>query len=339
MSILEDPPSDRRYDYGIPAALLARLKGNIPEFSSLARSAEEENITARCGNFNQIVGFHGKHFVFYTLLVEKATAAGDTVLLQMDLDAETASALRRQIALDIADKRMRWARRVRRGYCGWLMTNREFLSEHDAVFKKHRHYIPRYGCGVAYVPGSDVPLYPSLLNQKGYLQSFSSDFEEFCQRWHLEGMAGPYLPIPHVPHSPLKSLEQFTPKMMKAGVLIYIPHIFALPSENELRSIIDYAQRDNGRREPHLAGWLEVVATNRPNKGRELARYGRIFEVQHFLRLLRERYAKQLVNNKQRLMRAFAELFGHSDIDTIKNDFSLIEAAAILDPLPTNGRV
>jgi hypothetical protein len=335
MSILEDPPSDRRYYYGISAALLAKLKSNIPEFSALSGSAEEENITARCGGFNQIVGFHGKHFVLYTLLVEKSGGA-EGFMLQMDLDAEAASALRRQIALDIGDKRMRWARRVRRGYCGWLMTNRDFLSEHDAVFKKHRDYIPRYGCNVAYVPGSDVPAYHSLTNQTKDLQSFNSDFEDFCQRWHLEGMAGPYLPVPHAPHSPLKSLAQFTPKMMKAGVLIYIPHIFALPSENELRSIIGYAQREDGRQEPHLAGWLDVVATSRPNKGRELARYGRIFEVQHFLRLLRERYSKQLINNKQRLMRAFAELFGHSDIDTIKNDFSLIEAAAISDPIPTS---
>ena len=89
---------------------------------------------------------------------------------------------------------------VTRGYAGWLLTNREFLDEHDAIFSKWSVMVQRWGLNNL---GIFLP--------KGYLSqgldptedpkwpAYSKEFENFFIRWRLQGMAAPYLPIPLQP--------------------------------------------------------------------------------------------------------------------------------------------
>lgn len=90
--------------------------------------------------------------------------------------------------------------RFRRGYVGWLLTNRQFVDEHDALLAEHAETVRRWGTHRAGIvipggmrqPGTDP-------NEDPQWFAFSAAAEVFFGRWRLQGLAGPYLPNPLQP--------------------------------------------------------------------------------------------------------------------------------------------
>ena len=132
---------------------------------------------------------------------------------QIDVPLED---LRDQIA--IGNDRLQWTVGIRRGYCGWLLTNPQFLKEHEELFDEWSDQILRHG-----VPGMGSVVRGTTTNRDfvstatGSMQRFLVAFENFFVRWRLEGMGAPMVPRPLGPHVPVIDMRLVTGHMEHSG--------------------------------------------------------------------------------------------------------------------------
>jgi hypothetical protein len=75
-----------------------------------------------------------------------------------------------------------------------------------------------------------------------------------------------------------------------------------------------------------LSEWMDVISTSNANKSAQMARYARVFAMQHYLRQLKERHSDALLGQLTKLQGAFVRYFGVSD-ETVDNDLTLIRKA------------
>ncbi len=279
----------------------------------------EDALSAVCQDHDSQVGFWRGHSIGFLLLRPKNDLANDFFIEAM---AEWGkNEVQAQRILGLAGERLDWMADVRRGYCGWLMTNREFLDEHHHLFHKWEnevteHGIPRMGPVVRdakAVPGSQVA--------KGSTERFVRAFEDFFIRWRLEGMPATFLPQPMGTHLPVVDLRPVLGHMRQGGTTFYIPDICPVPSRDSLRNILEEALRKRSAPD-HLAEWFQIVQSDSVAKN-QISRYARIFEIQHYLRTLYARHETALNRKKSALTVALAEYFGVSD-DSIERDLTLI---------------
>jgi len=89
-------------------------------------------------------------------------------------------------------------RGVFQSYVGWLLTNAQFLDEHDELLKRNCLVIRRWGIFRARTSPLLQYLYPEREDPETDADwgKFCSERDMFYFRWRLSGMAGPYLPIP-----------------------------------------------------------------------------------------------------------------------------------------------
>ena len=316
-----------------------KLVREFPLFGKHCPTMPIERQTAKaCGDFSQVVGTSNGNRVEYDLLVEKPKLPPLKVppeFRQMGWEDITNEQL--NLALQIGDKRIEWINRARRGFCGWLMTNRTFLAEHDGLFRAHAPTILTFGSKNPRLPGLSTTqlqgFIPGAQAANRHQAAFAQAMQKFCERWHLSDMAGPYLPVHYGVLSPAVTTNLLTPSMQNCGVTIYLPYIYAIPTEDELRALV--ADALGGKPKfPHLTGWFKIIEKKAANKGIQMRRYGRLFEMQHYRRLLHERYPQIMHRGKQKLIYAFAGYLRQS-ADTIKYDLRQIEAAAIANPMRT----
>jgi hypothetical protein len=211
-----------------------------------------------------------------------------------------------------------------RGYLGWLLTNCQFLDEHDALIKSHTTVIRRWGLRLA---GKDLPsnLFPDVANPTNDTawNLFDNRCREFLLRWRITELAGPYLP------SAMQILTAgFIPQLQlnrlnESGGLLFIPDISPIPSRDELREILEDSLHP---REPpdHLSEWFEIIRAKNPAKNR-LGRFSRVFELQHYCRIMQDRHGAALVGNLGRWEVAMASYLEVSD-ETIHQDMILIRS-------------
>jgi hypothetical protein len=334
------PDASAGYYYGIPNALWDALAREFVEFGRGSPVLPAERGMAKaCGDFSRQVGSLIQQAVKYDLLVPKP--AFPPLIMPEGLRGtpgwEAMTDQRLEMILQTGDKRIEWINRGRRGYCGWLLTNKDFLSEHDHLFRTHAAVILRHGTSIGSLPSAAATEPTTVLadvqDADESQVAFAKAMKAFCGRWLLSEMAGPYLPSPFGAFAPVASTKQLSSTMLGSGILIYLPYTYAIPTEDELRSLVADALNANATH-PHVADWFGVISSGAQNKGIQMQRYGRIFELQHYRRLLQERYPQVMHRSKQKLIQAFAHHFGQSD-DTIKNDLRLIEAAAIENPMRT----
>ena len=201
------------------------------------------------------------------------------------------------------------------------MTNGDFLDEQFRLFEAWSarvvaNGIPRMGPVVHQAPAA-----PRAERADGKMNGFLQAFEQFFVRWRLQELAAPFAPVPLNPHFPVRDLRPVLGHMRHGGTTFYIPDIFPVQSRDELREILEEALRT--RESPaHLSGWFEIVNSANAAKN-QIARYARIFELQHYLRALHARHAEALVRRKTALTNALAEFLKVST-DTIDRDLDLI---------------
>jgi len=103
---------------------------------------------------------------------------------------------------------------------------------------------------------------------------------------------------------------------------VYIPDTVPLDGTGLVRQMLFDATHSS--RPTHMSEWHELIALD--NQGRKaIERYGRLFELQHFLRALHQRHASAFRRKKTLLKEAIAEYYGAS-VDTICDDFSRIRS-------------
>jgi hypothetical protein len=210
-------------------------------------------------------------------------------------------------------------RRDFRSYAGWLLTNRQFLDEHDRLWSDHRDVIARWGTGQDLMPQTqliDFGESPKPENDCKWL-GFVASRDAFCLRWRLGGLPGPYLPEPLGPQMDGTIDANFLQTFRDAGSFFFLPDTIPLPSRDELRDSIEDS-RARQRNSGHLAEWFKYIRPNNSARN-QLDRFSRIFELQHYWRILNERHGDALTNSIGKLEHAFANWFDISR-ESIRGD-------------------
>jgi hypothetical protein len=202
--------------------------------------------------------------------------------------------------------------RFRRSYVGWLLTNREFLNEHDSLLADHAETVRRWGTHLAgvFVPSGILSQGMDPTGESSW-QSFNTSCKEFFTRWRLQCLAGPYLPVPL--QALMAGLFPWTvvEQLMRAGGVFFLPDTMPIFSRDELRGLLDHALHKRQTAE-HLSGWFHIIRASSGARN-QLDRFGRLFEIQHYWRILRQRHAGALAGNIGRMELAFSQFFKTSN--------------------------
>jgi hypothetical protein len=319
---LHHPLVEDRYFCTLPGDFLDDVVSRVgterfdPELVAL-----ETHLSTMCGDHSQNAGFqHARPFSYVLRRRPLAIRSKDARSRGLD---------RNQAALDnivrIYEERVAGMVRTTRAYSGWLMTNPQFLGELDELLATWSPMVRRWGfdrlgivlpTGGMFLPGDDPT---ADVSWGGY----SGAFEQFFGRWRLRGMGAPYLPVPLEPlmsgRFPLSVLQQ----VMNSGGAFVLPDIYPVPSRDQLRGMLDDAlHRSDGR--DHLTEWMGLIAKDKAVKT-PLIKFGRLFEVQHYCRLLHQRHAAALKRKMQHVNAALAR-FLRTTSSTIKQDLAYLKA-------------
>jgi hypothetical protein len=216
----------------------------------------------------------------------------------------------------IGNQRLGPLEEARRGYCGWLMTNRTFVEEHDRLIHLHREQVCKHTFPKPILASFGHPLVQSSADE-----AWVAAFRTFYGRWRLQLLAGPGLPVP-LP-ALLPSFPQMTRNFAAAegGTTLFLPDILPVSTRGVLPETIENAV--HGQQKPeHLAEWLRIVGRQNPAKN-VIARYARLFRLQHYWRIVHARHQSAVRRHTARLVSAFAAFFRVSD-DSIRKDLTLI---------------
>lgn len=283
-------------------------------------------LSQQCGDHTARIGLWGGTYIRFDLLRSLALAFPEELIREY-VDAGGATREQLDAVLAIGDQRLQWASRIRRGYCGWLMTNRQFLNEHQRLFEDWTTEVAVHG----------IPVMGSVVNSgkaraiegisvidvepAGDLIAFVRAFENFFIRWRLDGMPAPFAPVPLSLHFPVCDLRPMVGHMRRGGTTFYLPDIFPVPSRDELRRMLEESLRAETLTD-HLATWTEIVQSDNAARN-QIGRYARIFEIQHYLRALYIRHRNSLQKKKTALKQALAAFLSVS-VDAVEADLQLI---------------
>jgi len=251
----------------------------------------ERKQAALSGDHSSRIGLRGDRAILYPLLAE---APGVAEVLEGVTEQDRAemgwppSFGRNTALLRQADNQLRWVHGGARSYSGWLVMNAQFQSDQRQFCSAWREDICQTSDdGV--VSGSP---------------EFQSTCAAFLDKWYLERWTGPFLPVPiRLSTANLMGVGQHR-AYSPLGASLFIPMICPLPDRQFLREMLEEAM---GRLSPppHLKEWIDLVHSAHPGKN-SLARFARLFVLQHYWWVLHSRHASILEGNKERLRSAFA---------------------------------
>ena len=123
-------------------------------------------------------------------------------------------------------------------------------------------------------------------------EEFASAFEEFFVRWRLLGLAAPYLPVPLQPLMGGDFPATVLPQVTRAGGVFCLPDTFPIPSRDDLRNLLE-ASIHGSRKPGHLEEWMALICAKNSAK-KPLVKYARLFQLQHYWRIVHQRYKESL---------------------------------------------
>jgi hypothetical protein len=211
---------------------------------------------------------------------------------------------------------------VLRAYAGWLLTNRHFVDEHDELLAAHRALHAAGGFPKPILARCDAHE-PIAVLPPGPEEAVA--IPRFYERWRLQSLEGPYLPCPLPILLPSPLHAQHGGISAAAGMTtICVPDIVPLTGHGAFRDAADGAlQRSSAP--SHLRDWMAIVDASNASRN-TIARFARLHQVQHFLRLLHARYSTGLRRRKTRLLSALSDFMGTSE-DSLKRDWAFIDGA------------
>lgn len=229
-------------------------------------------------------------------------------------------------ALDAAEEPYRWIQRGRQAYCGWLSCNPRFVIEHDALWAANRlaleqFGVPRMGPAVTVGKAAGVEV-----ASEPFLVDLLKAFEQFLRRWGIAQLKGPRLPYPFGDQMPRLGPGYGLQPGHSGETLITYQVSRTAPSlpEGLLREVMEDASARDGA-SAHLTPWMQIVAKG--NTARQtLDRYARLFRLQHYWRVLHERYRDACRRAQARLEPVFADYLGVST-QTIHADLMFIRTS------------
>lgn len=215
------------------------------------------------------------------------------------------------------------------GYCGWLMSNPTFIDEHDRLLRRWNAHVRRLGFPIrGPLPIGLLDVAPDLERPSDEEIEYAEHYSAFLDRWELAAMQAPYLPEPRQIQAPVLLRSQATHLTRGGGQLIYIPANMPLPDRDDLRQMIGWSRNAAPDRQ-HMQSWDRIVHVSNGAKNR-IARYARIFRLQHYWMILHARWGTRLDHKLGKLRLAFAEWLMPDEVDpgqgedSIRKDLQLI---------------
>jgi hypothetical protein len=302
--------------FTLPRALLEAVVTEVGKERFDSRLLEMEYaLSDVCQDHIFEIGFWGGRSIRFQLLRPNYDLPGGSLVSGLGRFGKSEEEARTILAL--GGQRFDWTANVRRGYCGWLMTNEAFLGEHRQIFDDWKEEIAQNGIPYMGPVLRDVRVVPGSERAQNDREHFLREFEEFFIRWRLEGMPAPFLPQPMGTHLPVGDLRPVLGHMSHGGTSFFIPDICPVPSRDKLREILEDALRDRNAPE-YLGEWFKIVQSDNVAKN-QIPHYARIFEIQHYLRAFYTRHATALKRKKSALVNGLAEFLGVSD-DSFERD-------------------
>jgi hypothetical protein len=306
----EHPAVANRYFYSLPEQLWTKLLAELreDEFETDLLRVERQ-ISEVCRGHSSQVGIWREQFVEYAgLRPMPAMSFTDEQIRSVELDPlATNNSIRIYSERDAIP-----IERFRRGYAGWLLTNRQFLDEHDGLLARHVETVRQWGTHLAGIAMPTGQLLPGTdPNEDPRWQQFNTECEPFLGRWRLQCLAGPYLP------APLQALMAgafpwtVVQQLMRTGGVFFLPDTMPIPSRDELRGMLDHALH-RGEQPEHLTDWFHIIRASSGARN-QLDRFARLFEIQHYWRILHQRHAAALAGNIGRIEAAVSQYFGISE--------------------------
>jgi hypothetical protein len=301
-----DGPSSGTVFCTLPAGFLNSLQRFLGKDAFVpAGLLQEYEWSQWSGDHTQSVGFWGKNQIIFNHLRRKRVAGqiDQATLNRLNWPFKLAEVER---MLDVGNSRLERIWKISRGYIGWLMTTRQFLEEHDKLIEKHSAEIEQWGFPSLSRPiVGQVPEGLLLPKPEARLQEFFQSFDDFYVRWRLVKLAAPNLPVPLQSQTPVAAPILALGPQNQGGSLFFLPDTFPIPSRDELRVILEESLR-NSASPAHLAEWHKLVSGKNPAKNK-IARFGKIFEIQHYYRILHQRHHDALAGRLGKLELALAE--------------------------------
>lgn len=278
-----------RYFCTLPRALWDEL------YNRLGPKKFDPELVELEDTFSEICGDHAQNAGFWNGLPMRYSLRRRPMELSLEV-AQVNGFASNQVELEqwlqLAEERTSGIAKVTRAYAGWLMTNGTFLGELDDLVTTWAAMARRWGfdrLGIVlprgmFLEGDDPKADPRW-------DGYNAAFEQFFGRWRLLRLAAPYLPDPLQPLMGGQFPISILPQIMRSGGAFVMPDTFPIPSRDSLRGILEDSL--HGATPDHLDEWMAIVASDNTAK-KPLLRYSRLFEVQHYLRILHQRHSKAL---------------------------------------------
>ena len=318
---LHHPLVAGRYFFTFPRALWDKVYNTIgPRLFDDELVEMEISLSEICGDHSFHCGFwEGQAFSYHLL---RSTASWRPTAAEAKSVGWESGQVQLDRVMRVFRERTAPLAQVARGYVGWLLTNQQFLDEHNALVAQWRGMVHRWGLdrlGIllplgGLLPGNDSTVDPDWAE-------YSAAFEDFFVRWRLRGLAAPYLPVPLEPlmagDFPVSVVQQAA----RAGGVFCLPDTFPIPSRDELRNLLEGSLHGPSKPE-HLTEWMGIIASSNTGK-KQIARFGRLFELQHYYRILHSRHPKAIRRKLHVLNDVLARFFTTTK-RTIHEDLRMI---------------
>ena len=286
-----------------------------------------------CGDHRSRIGFWGEMPILNQHLEEPLPPT--PISLAPIERTDVAPIVRRRLAYNAAQvnralavgrERIAWLSSVARAYTGWLITNGQFLQEHDNLMQAWAPQIRRWrlqGVGRLLVAAGPVSLARLSDEDAAARLPFDEAVREFLIRWRLAEIVAPDMPVPHTPvmhgQVPISVVDQIA----RAGGVFSYPDTFPVPSRDQLRNMVVNANRPDNASD-HLAEWYEITSPRNSAKN-QLDRFARFRTLCHYWRVLCTRHAANLHRKTDGLNHALGEHLGVSE-NTIRADVRRIRS-------------
>jgi hypothetical protein len=309
-----------RYFFSLPDKLFFYLLKSLGEKAFTPEELELECLAIERTDFSSQVGFlNGQALSYFGLApfepcrfdYETAKAIGVTTLTKAAWDFD----------LKTADDFFKWNQPNRHAYCGWLLSNSTFLSEHDVLLQQWMPLAARIGMNLLGIdfPFERVDSGSLNLNEETW-RTCDSAFKSFLQRWRLQSLTAPYLP--NLIEVTLSQGEQLPAKFYPRSGTLYLttPDVAPIPPESLLRPMMERARKQSTDAE-HLAEWFKLVSIH-TNRKKPFEGLSRRFELMHYWRAFMSRHADKARRNLERIKEAFA---GYLEIDPASVNRHVVE--------------
>lgn len=290
--------------YALPRALIEAIGKRTEGFFTEKELTFERKLCEFCDTYHAVGITDGR--LIYSMLLRPpdlpTLTDEDIEFLGMDQTA--------QDKLETAEERIEPLRELARGYAGWLLTNRLFLQERDAL-RRHRGS-EELALPPVQIPGTGGDEVDNQREHQTSGQRDNTPLIQFLRRWQLTRLDSWELPAPHGPN--LSGLRRPEPEGGSADTVhLDLPVTAQLSDRYRLQELITEARHE--QTPEHLKEWCQVLDRNHELGVR---RWCHVFFIQFYYHLvLHQRYADRFTGRIQALDEVMGK-FLHRDVDSVK---------------------